>query len=190
VTRFRSDRTEATDSFFRAFKADSGAAAETYHLVALGEDEATSDEQLQLVRLGIARATAAPAGDFGASVPLPKVGDHAIILDGRDNPRCVWQTTEVTVKPFGGVDDAFARDAGALAGREAWLIEKRGIFARRAEAEGFAFSDETDMAFLRFSIVWPRLFADRSAGSGDDLFSVVAEQLPSGSSGNGKHGRT
>ena len=106
MTRFLSDRTDATDSFFRAFKADTGVAAEDYLVVALGHDEMTSDEGLQLVRLGITRATAAPASDFGEAVPLPKVGDHAILLDGRDNPRCVWQTTEVVTKPFASVDDA------------------------------------------------------------------------------------
>ena len=176
MTRFLSDRTDATDSFFRAFKADSGAAAEDYLVVALGDDEATADEGLRLVRLGITRATAAPASDFGEAVPLPKVGDHAILLDGRDNPRCVWQTTEVVTKPFASVDDAFAHDAGALAGRDSWLAEKRDLFARRAEAEGSAFDDETEMVFLRFRIVWPRLFADRPPGGGN-VFSVVANEI-------------
>ena len=191
MTRFRSEKTDATESFFRAFRADSGAAARDYVVVALGHDEATADEGLRLVRLGIARAAAAPAADFGDAVPLPEVGGHAVILDGRDNPRCVWRTTGVAVQPLAAVDDAFAHDAGALAGREAWLAGQRALLAGRAGAEGLSFDDETDMAFLRFRIVWPRLFADKPPGSDGDVFSIVAGSIPpTRPSGSGKQGGT
>jgi uncharacterized protein YhfF len=47
-----------------------------------------------------------------AGDPLPEPGIHAVVLNGRGQPGCIIRTTEVTVRPFDGVDARFAWDEG------------------------------------------------------------------------------
>lgn len=170
------NKTEATDSFFHAFRTDAGVAADDYAVVALGDSEAMADDLLELVLAGIKRATAALARDFGPGRdPLPKVGDHVVLVDGRNKPRCVWRTTAVDVKPMNAVDDAFAFDEGeGERTRDWWLTAHRASFSAQAKRQGFTFDDTAETVFERFTLVWPRLFADHPAPTGADLFSVVA----------------
>ncbi len=178
MTRLPGTKTDATDSFFRAFRTDSGVSADDYAVVALGDSEAMADERLELVLLGISRATASLARDYGpGKTPLPTVGDHVVLVNGRNKPRCVWRTTSVAIKPLEAVDDAFARDAGE-GDRAAWLAAHRAAFGRQGEREGLPIDDAIETVFERFTVVWPRLFADLAAKSGDDLLSVVARHVP------------
>ena len=77
-----------------------GSSADGYDVVAFGDDAKMADELLELVLAGIKRATASLGGNFGEGrQPLPAVGDYVVLVDGRNKPRCVWRTTDVTVKP-------------------------------------------------------------------------------------------
>src|SRR5262245_622719 len=40
--------------------------------------------------------------------PIPHVGDHWIVNDGRSSPRCIISTTDVAVIPFDEVPDVYA----------------------------------------------------------------------------------
>jgi uncharacterized protein YhfF len=155
-------KTDATDSFFRAFKADAVVDADDYAVVAVGDSEAMADELLELVLIGIKRATASLARDYGEGrEPLPSVGDHVVVVDGRNKPRCVWRTTEIDVKPLISVDEAFALDEGeGERTRDWWLKAHRDDFTRQAERDGFRMHDDMETVFERFTVVWPRLYAD------------------------------
>jgi uncharacterized protein YhfF len=159
---FTPAKTDATDDFFRAFKADAKVDADAYSVVGFGDSEKMADDLLELVLHGIKRATATLARTFAEEgVSLPKAGDYAVVVDGRNKPRCVMRTSEVTVKPLTAVDDAFAFDEGeGDRTRETWLRDHREYFTREAAAKGFAFSDDIETVFERFIVVWPRLFAD------------------------------
>jgi histidinol-phosphate aminotransferase len=39
---------------------------------------------------------------------MPKVGDHNVILDGKEKPAAVLHTTAIEVKPFNEVKEVFA----------------------------------------------------------------------------------
>ena len=162
MSGFKPVKTDATDSFFRAFKADAGVDAGDYAVVAFGDSAAMADELLELVLIGIKRATASLARDYGAGrEPLPAVGDYVVVVDGRNKPRVVWRTTDIDVKPLSAVDDAFAHDEGeGDRTRDWWLAAHRDAFTRQAEREGFQMHDGIETVFERFTVVWPRLFAD------------------------------
>ena len=162
MSAFHPVKTDDTDAFFRAFKADAKVDAKRYDAVAFGDSEAMADELLELVLAGIKRATASLARDYGeGKEPLPAVGDLVVVVDGRNKPRCVWRTTDIEVKPLSAVDDAFAFDEGeGERTRESWLRDHRTYFAREAKREGFAMHDDIETVFERFTIIWPRLFAD------------------------------
>jgi uncharacterized protein YhfF len=166
VSGFTAVKTDDTDSFFRAFKADAKVDADDYTVVNFGDSETMSDELLKLVLSGIKRATASLVRDFHArGEPIPKVGDYAVVVDGRNKPRCVYRVSDITIAPFVSVDDAFAFDEGeGDQTRAGWLREHRAYFERQAAGEGFVMHDEIETVFERFTVVWPRLFADDWTG--------------------------
>jgi len=43
---------------------------------------------------------------------LPETGLKTIVLDGNGDPRCIVETTEVEVRPYGEVDAQFAYEEG------------------------------------------------------------------------------
>jgi uncharacterized protein YhfF len=125
-----------------------------------------ADELLELVLAGIKRATASLGRDYGEGRdPLPAVGDHVVVVDGRNKPRCVYRTTDIEVRPLDSVDDAFAFDEGeGDRTRDTWLHNHRTAFQRQAVREGFAMRNDIETVFERFTIVWPRLFSDNWKG--------------------------
>lgn len=165
MTAFKAVKTDATDSFFQAFLADAKVDADGYAVAAFGDSVAMADELLALVLASVKRATASLARDYGEHEPLPKVGDFVVLVDGRNKPRCVWRTTDIRVGPFSSVDADFAASEGEGDGtRASWLADHRAYFQRQAERENFVFSDDIDVVFERFTVVWPRLFSDEWEG--------------------------
>jgi uncharacterized protein YhfF len=157
-------KTPATDSFWRAYRTAAGLDHDRYDVVAFGDGPAMADELAGLVVHGPKRATAGLLRDFASGgEPMPEVGGHVVVVDGRGAPRCIWRTTELTIKLLIEVDDAFAWDEGeGDRTRDDWLDGHRRYFSRQAAREGFAFHDRIETVFERFAVVWPPEAADRS----------------------------
>jgi uncharacterized protein YhfF len=154
-------RTPEIEVYWAAFRAAAGIDHDLYVVVQMGDSPELADELLDLMLVGRKRATASLARDFGGEEPLPMVGDHVVVVDGAGTPRCIWRTTEVTVKPLDEVDDAFAWDEGeGDRSRAFWLDAHRRFFARQAAREGFTMHDRIPTVFERFALVWPREAAD------------------------------
>jgi uncharacterized protein YhfF len=127
----------------------------------MGDSPELADDLLDLMLKGRKRATASLARDYEGEEPLPKVGDHVVVVDGAGAPRCIWRTTEVTIKPLDEVDDAFAWNEGeGDRSRAFWLDAHRRFFARQAAHEGFTMHDRMATVFERFTLVWPPEAAD------------------------------
>ena len=117
-----------------------------------------ADGLLELVLEGRKRATAEVVNEFvPPGTPLPRVGGHWIVLDGRGTPRCVLRTVELRVGLLTSVDDAFAWDEGeGDRTREDWLSNHRRFFHRRAAARAVVFDESREQVlFERFELVWP-----------------------------------
>jgi uncharacterized protein YhfF len=106
-----------------------------------------------LVRHGPKRATAGVASDYeDENETLPAVGDLSVILDGEGSPVCVIRTTEVEVRRFGDVDEAFAWDEGEgdrtldwWRRAHLWFFEQRGTHV----------DGDTLMVLEHFDLLWP-----------------------------------
>jgi uncharacterized protein YhfF len=158
-----SERTPQVKAFWATFKAAAGIGHDRYDVVAFGDSPEMADELADLVINGPKRATAGLARDFGpGGAPMPAVGEHVVVIDGRGAPLCIWRTTDVAVKPLIEVDDAFAWDEGeGDRSRDDWLRMHRNFFSRQATREGFGFHDRIETVFERFIIVWPPELADK-----------------------------
>lgn len=68
-----------------------------------------ADELLELVLAGIKTATASAYWDYEVEgEPLPEVGALSIIVDSREHPRALVETTAVEVVPFDEVSEEHA----------------------------------------------------------------------------------
>ena len=120
---------------------------------AFGDGPALADELLDLVLKGIKTATCSTEDQ--SAIP----GARWIVLDGRGEPRCVIETTEVTYRRFGEVDAAFAHDEGEGDRSLAyWQQAHRSYFGRLGR-----FSEDMMLMCERFRLV--EVFADRTVAS-------------------------
>ena len=135
----------------------SGTDAELVGSFAFGDTAGLADKLAGLVLNGPKRATAGLLLDCElGGEPMPRAGDHAVVLGGSGQPVCVIQTTEVRVKPLREADEAFAWDEGEGDRTLAyWRQAHDAYFTRRCAALGVAFSEDLDVVFERFEVVWP-----------------------------------
>ena len=112
---------------------------------AFGDGAALADELLGLVVKGIKTATCSTEDEPNTSTP----DERWVVLDGKGEPRCVIESTEVTYRRFGEVDAAFAYAEGegdrSLAH---WRDAHRRYFGRMGK-----FSDDMMLMCERFRLV-------------------------------------
>jgi uncharacterized protein YhfF len=121
-----------------------------------GDSPQLMDELGQLVVDGIKMATASLVKEHESrNEPVPPVGDVNIILNGSDEPICIIQTTEITVKPLNQVDERFAYDEGeGDRSLQYWQEAHERFFRRVCSKEGWEFSDELLVVFERFKVIY------------------------------------
>jgi uncharacterized protein YhfF len=117
---------------------------------AFGDSPDLADELLELALKGIKTATCSTEDEPNTSKP----GERWIVLDGRGNPRCVIESTEVSFRRYGEVDAAFAHDEGEGDRSLAyWRSAHRNYFSRLGR-----FSEDMMLMCERFRLV--EVFAD------------------------------
>jgi uncharacterized protein YhfF len=80
---------------------------------AFGDNPRLADELGRLIVQGIKTATCSALWVWEAEgQPLLEAGHKTIVLDGRNEPLCIIETTEVTIRPFNEVDAQFAYEEG------------------------------------------------------------------------------
>ncbi len=111
----------------------------------------------QLVLAGTKTATCALLWEYQAEgEPLPELDGLCIIVDGRDRPLCIIETTDVTILPFSAVGDEHAAAEGEGDGSLAhWREAHRAFFVRRCAVLNRDFTPEAPLVCERFRLVWP-----------------------------------
>jgi uncharacterized protein YhfF len=135
-----------------------GAVPEQYRSLrtfAFGDGPELADELLELVMKGIKTATCSTEDEPNTSMP----GERWIVLDGRGEPACVIETTEVTYRRFGDVDAAFAYEEGEGDRSLAyWRTAHRNYFGRQGK-----FSEDMMLMCERFRLL--EIFRDHGSAS-------------------------
>jgi uncharacterized protein YhfF len=147
----------AVQRMWQAYREARGIEADLAGAFAFGDSPDMADELADLVLHGPKRATAGLLLDFEHdNEPLPRPGDHQVVLDGRGEPVCVIRTTVVEVGPLNRVDAGFAWDEGeGDRTLEWWQQAHRRFFGRRCEHLGVPFTDDLPVVQERFALVWP-----------------------------------
>lgn len=133
-----------------------------YTVEHFGDSAALADELLRAVTDGQKRATAELAAEFlAAGESIPRVGSHWIACNGAGVPAVVLRSIELRLGGFASADAAFAYDEGEDdRSLDSWRTEHRRYFERACAARGAAWSEDEEIVFERFTVVWPPHYAD------------------------------
>jgi uncharacterized protein YhfF len=112
---------------------------------AFGDSPELANKLLELVVKGIKTATCSTEDEPNTSTP----GERWVVLDGRGEPRCVIESTEVAYRRFNEIDAAFAYDEGEGDRSLAyWRGAHRAYFGRHGR-----FSEDMTLMCERFRLV-------------------------------------
>lgn len=123
-----------------------------------GNAPGAADELAALVLRGAKTATSSAYPVYAAlGEPLPKAGDHSVILDAAGQAVCVIRTTRVTVLLFGSVAAEHARREGERdLSLDAWREIHRAFFFGELAAIGQTFDEDMPVVCEEFERVFPR----------------------------------
>jgi uncharacterized protein YhfF len=128
-----------------------------YEVFRIGDTEASATAGAEEILSGVKTATSALLFEYEASgrVP-PTAGALSIVENGRRDPVCIVETTEVVILPFSEVDAGFARDYGEWDGSLAtWQEQCWNYYSARCRQLGQEPSTDMLVVCERFRVVYP-----------------------------------
>ena len=148
---------EAIQLFWNFFIKETERDASTQYMDCFYFDntEEWANKLLGLVLDGKKRATASSIHFYECrKIPLPKIGDLNIITDWDGNPRCVIETTNVTVLPFKDMTFDICKQEGEDDTLESWQKGHVHFFAEDGQTEGYQFTWDMPVVFEDFKVIY------------------------------------
>lgn len=121
-----------------------------------GDGPEMADELGALIAAGTKTATCSSVWEWEAEgQPWPQPGALTIVLDGRGQPLCLIETTEVTLWAYNQVDAQFASDEGEGDRSLAyWREVHRWFFTRSLAKIGREFDEAMPLVCERFQVIF------------------------------------
>jgi uncharacterized protein YhfF len=129
---------------------------DSYQAWSFGDTPEMADELGKLVLDGVKTGTASLAWEYAQDdEPLPRAGEHSVVLDGKGDPLCIIETTRVYIEPYEdvGEDQAAAEGEGDLS-LDYWRTAHWSYFERRCQVLGREAGDCMPVVCERFRVVW------------------------------------
>lgn len=144
------------ERFAATLPADSPYRGARWSAERFGDGPELADELAGLILVGTKRATCSALWEWQADrEPEAEPGRLTILLDGHDDPVCILETVEVTLRRFDEVDAAFARDEGeGDRSLDHWRRVHQAYFTRTLPRIGKAFANDMPLVCERFRILW------------------------------------
>jgi uncharacterized protein YhfF len=142
--------------FISTLPADSPYHSKSYISEGWGDSPEMADELGALIAQGTKTGTCSALWEWEAEGnPIPEVGLVTVVLDGKGEPLCIVETTEVTICKYNEVDADFARAEGegdlSLA---YWREAHRYFFSRILSKIGKEFTEEMPLVCERFKLIY------------------------------------
>ena len=143
-------------SYLESLPADSPVRDEQYVAEGWGDSPEMADELGALIADGTKTATCSALWEYEAEdEPLPQVGLKSVVLDGKGDPLCIVETTEVEVRPYEEVDAGFAYEEGeGDRSLEYWREAHWGFFFRTLPNIGKETTTDMPLVCERFRVVY------------------------------------
>ena len=154
--------TDAIEAYWQGFLAtlppDSPIRDRTYTADVFGDTPELADELGALVVEGTKTATCSALWQYQAGDdPMPAAGDIWIVLDGRNEPLCIVETTEVAILSFEQVDARFAWEEGeGDRSLDYWRKAHWDFFSRTLPAIGKEPGKDMPLVCERFRVIYQR----------------------------------
>lgn len=117
--------------------------------------EKWANELLRLVLIGQKKATASSLWSYEIEGErVPKVGDLSIVTDWEGVPRCVIETSAVTIIPFSEITYDICKREGEDDTLESWRAGHRRFFKGEGKELGYEFSNDMPVIFEDFEVVY------------------------------------
>ena len=121
-----------------------------------GDSPEMADHLLRLVLAGKKRATCWARLDDEP----PAAGGLTVMTDWEGNAGCVLETVRAQALRFSGVTWELARREGENERLEGWREEHIRFFSAEGLREGYLFSEDMEIIFEEFRVVWPEEYSD------------------------------
>ncbi|HSM72605.1 MAG TPA: ASCH domain-containing protein [Anaerolineales bacterium] len=143
-------------TFLSTLPPDSPHHTKTYTSEGWGDSPEMADELGALIADGVKTGTCSALWEWEAEgEALPEEGSLTIVLDGRSEPLCIVEITEVFIRNYNEVDADFARAEGeGDLSLEYWREAHRNFFARTLPKIGKEFSEEMPLVCERFRVIY------------------------------------
>jgi len=145
------------DEFWQKFIRDTGRNANIkyYESFRFELTETVSNYLLELVLSRKKKATSSSLSAYQvAQTPLPHVGDFSIITDWDGNPRCVIETTSVSIIPFNEMTFEICKLEGEDDTLTSWQYGHSKFFTNEGHTLGYEFSEIMPVVFEEFEMVY------------------------------------
>ena len=110
---------------------------------------------LNMVLEGKKRATCSSLASFAyEGIDKPKVGDLSIVTDWNGKPRCVIETTNVTILPYKDMTYDICKREGEDDSLESWREGHERFFRAEGEEMGYSFNEDLLVVFEDFQVVY------------------------------------
>ena len=131
----------------------------SYIAESFGDNPRLADELGRLILQGVKTATCSALWEWEAEGALPPdVGQITIVLGSQNEPLCIIETTEVTIRPYSDVDEQFAFDEGeADRSLASWREGHWRYFSRVLPKIGKAPALDMPLVCERFQVLYPNV---------------------------------
>lgn len=147
------------EQFIKQYALSSGISeteASEIKLDKFGDSPEMADELLGLILSGEKTATCSSLWEWEHdNEKIPYVGMKSLILNGKDEPKCIIETTEIVIKKYNDVEADFARDEGeGDKSLEYWRDAHKNFFSRSLARIGREFNEDMPLVCERFKVVF------------------------------------
>lgn len=119
--------------------------------------EKLANELLSLVLLGKKQATASSLLAYEIEDSrIPEIGDYSIVTDWEGDPRCVIETTAVTILPFNEITFDICKREGEDDTLESWQKGHKHFFMEDGKELGYEFCETMLVLFEDFKVVFAK----------------------------------
>ncbi len=143
-------------SYMKTLPEDSPVRNEEYEAEGFGDSPEMADELGALISNGTKTAICSALWEYEAEgASLPEVGEKFIVLDGKGDPLCIIETTEVEVRPYDEVDARFAYEEGeGDRSLEYWREAHWNFFSRTLPNLGKEPTPDLPLVCERFRVIY------------------------------------
>lgn len=145
------------EAFWNSFLKETGRDNDTTYIDCFHFEltEQLANELLHLVLIGQKQATASSLWGYEIEGDkIPEVGDLYIITNWDGEPKCVIETTNVTILPYKDVTYDICKREGEDDSLESWRWGHEAFFRSEGEELGYNFTEEMPVIFEDFHVIY------------------------------------